>query len=209
MRNKQTINTKHADNPASKKHLGLRAFSLGFLAVFVLTIVFGLLISGSSVALFSASSNTITMQFEAGAGHSPSLQELLNMLINEVKSEGILVDANSNYGKNHKSWDIMLENFLTQRSPTNPTDEFKNPYSNKTLIVNQDTWPIEGSENPAVFLTDNGNHINFSSGAPQSLWGTIIVYSLGSGNSYEINHLFVDESGNVSSVERIFLRDYK
>ena len=207
------MDSKHAGKPASKKHLFLRVFSLGFLAVFVLTVIFGLLISGPSLALFTATSNTITMNFSAEEAPGPSLQENYNHLIAQVRESGSLKDSKHFYratGQNPAdAWSRNLEDYLKGNNPDGNIFGFQNPVSGSMLIYNQPTLPAGGNTNPAVYITEYGTHINFSSGAPESLWGTIIVYSAGNNpNDTQINYMFVDELGNVSDTFSDLLSTY-
>ncbi len=207
------MDRKQADKPASEKHPFLRVFSLAFLAVFILTVIFGLLISGSSVALFTSTSNTITMNFSAEEVSGPSLQENYNHLIAQVRESGSLKDSKHFYratGQNPAdAWSRNLEDYLKGNNPDGNIFGFQNPVSGSMLIYNQPTLPTGGNINPAVYITEYGNHINFSNGTPESLWGTIIVYSTGNNpQTTQINYMFVDELGNANEIFSDLLSTY-
>lgn len=190
-----------------QKNCLLKRLSLVFLIVFFLTVVLGLLISGSSVALFTSISDPITLSFVAEEAHVPSLQDNLDQLIEDIKELNILSGANHLYrptdGNPAHAWSIKIEDYLKETAPTESNRYgYKNPVSNSEWVINQaDIPPQENYWNPAVFITTTGPHTDPGSDPDPRLWGSMIIFNTGQGENMVIRYFIIDQNGIAGNLQ--------
>ncbi len=199
----------------NQKKTLFKSLSLVFLIVFLVTVVVGLLVTGSSVALFTSISNSITLNFVAEEPSAPSLQAKLDHIIQNVQDNDVLLGANHLYrptgGNPAHAWSIRIEDYLQENAPDGLNRYgYLNPVSGSGRVINQPEIPTEGVYwNPAVFITTAGRHTNPENDPDPRLWGTMIIFNTGVGENTVINYFVIDENGGAGTVQGFYFSDYQ
>lgn len=156
----------------------MKKISAAFLVTFIILAAFAALMSDSTVARYSSVSVNFNNTFTAANYAGPSLQEQINLMMNDILQKGILEKANQNF--NHKkSWAIKISDYLIGNSGGSNIYGFQNPVSSLSTVLMTNSLDIpEGSWNPAVFIASGSefdhnaisSHPNFS-----RLFGTMMI----------------------------------
>jgi len=181
---------------------------LVFLITIMITVVIGFLISNTSVALFSNTSETVTFSFSSGALAEPTQEENLEQLIQHIKNVNLFQGSNHQYSASgvdpHNAWSRRIEDYLIGETTNENIFNFKNLRSGSKAVVNLNTLALDDSLwNPAIFIAD-GADFNYDSipTPPLSeeefdytrLWGTMMIYK-SFGRDERIYYFYIDENG--------------
>lgn len=186
----------------------MKKISAGILIVFIMAVVFSLLISEKTNALFTDSASNLGNVFQAGS-FEPSLQEKLDIIIADVLQNNVLDGAHQNF--NHKdSWGVKLWEYISGGSPGSNIYDYQNPISANTppyygkMVVRLSKFNLEEEYYNPVLLITNLDSFDYDNVQDLSYFnlvkGSMIIYKP-NGNSKPVSYYVINENGQLGPLK--------